>query len=300
MRIHHRQIEAFRFVFQTGSNTTASDLMGVSQPAVSRLIRDLEAEVGFELFTRSRGRLNPTSNAIELHREVERSFTGLERIAQVASRLKDRQIGDLRIAATIASCLHLLPPVVERYRQDWPEVQLSLHAFASPVVLDLVARQQFDIGVATVSADAPGIVQIELPVMDAVCILPKDHALATCDVIQPKDLEGEQLLMISDYSPTQRRVMQSLEAAGIEPNVVFEASISAIICDLVDRGIGMSIIEPLTAHAYRGSNTVVRAYAPGIPVSLKAIHPSAQPPTERAAALIELVEAEMKRIATVG
>ena len=297
MRIHHRQIEAFRFVFQTGSNTTASDLMGVSQPAVSRLIRDLEAEVGFELFTRSRGRLNPTSNAIELHREVERSFTGLERIAQAAARLKDRQIGDLRIAATIASCLYLLPRVIQRYRQEWPEVQLSLHALASPVVLDLVARQQFDFGVATLSGDAPGIVQIDLPVMDAVCVVPKDHDLAKRDVIQPSDLDGEPLLMISDHSPTQRRVTQSLEAAGIKPTIVFEASISAIICELVERGVGISIIEPLTAYTYHGANTVIRRYSPGIPVNLKAVHSSAHPLPERAAALVQLMKAELEQLA---
>jgi DNA-binding transcriptional LysR family regulator len=299
LRIHHRQIEAFRFVFQTGSNTTAAELMGVSQPAVSRLIRDFEAEVGFELFTRARGRLNPTSNAIELHREVERSFTGLERIAQAAGRLKGRQIGDLRIAATISPCLYLFPPVFQRYRQEWPDVQISLNSFASPVVLDLVARQQFDIGVATVSGDAPGLEQIDLPVMSAVCVLPKSHELAERDVIQPSDLDGEPLLMISDYSPTQRRVTQSLTAAGIELNVIFEASVSTIICDLVDRGIGISIIEPLTALAYRGANTVVRPYEPGIPVSLKAVHSSAHPLPERAATFVELMKVELKQLEVV-
>ena len=133
--------------------------------------------------------------------------------------------------------------------------------------------------------------------MDAVCVLPKDHDLAERDVIEPSDLDGEPLLMISDYSPTQRRVTQSFEAAGIEPNVVFEASISTIICDLVDRGFGISIIEPLTALTYRGANTVVRAYAPGIPVSLKAVHSSAHPLSERAAALVDLMAVELNRLA---
>ncbi|HAD86250.1 MAG TPA: transcriptional regulator, partial [Rhodospirillaceae bacterium] len=77
MRLNLRQVEAFRAVFQTGSMTAAGELMGGSQPAVSRLIRDLEAETGLPLFERAGGRVIATPDAVALIREVERSFHGL-------------------------------------------------------------------------------------------------------------------------------------------------------------------------------------------------------------------------------
>jgi DNA-binding transcriptional LysR family regulator len=78
MRINHRQIEAFRAVFQTASMTAAGALLGITQPAVSRLIRDLEAETALTLFDRSAGKLTPTPDAVTLFREVQRSYQGLE------------------------------------------------------------------------------------------------------------------------------------------------------------------------------------------------------------------------------
>src|SRR5689334_15875028 len=91
MRINHRQIEAFRAVFQTGSMTAAGALIGVTQPAISRLIRDLEGEIGWNLFDRSSGKLIPTPDAIALFREVQRSYHGLDRVADAAAQLGRRR-----------------------------------------------------------------------------------------------------------------------------------------------------------------------------------------------------------------
>ncbi len=102
MRLNLRQIEAFRAAFQTGSMTAAGDLMGITQPAISRLIRDLEAEIAIRLFDRTGGRITPTPDAVALFREVERSFHGLDRISRAAAELRGRREGALRIAASVA------------------------------------------------------------------------------------------------------------------------------------------------------------------------------------------------------
>jgi len=157
MRLNLRQVEAFRAAFQTGSMTAAGDLMGVSQPAISRLIRDLEAEIAIRLFDRTGGRITPTPDAVALFREVERSFHGLDRISRAAAELRGRREGALRIAASVAPSFFCLPAVLSRFHEAWPGVALSLKTGASPEVLDLVALQQCDIGVAVVPAEAPGV-----------------------------------------------------------------------------------------------------------------------------------------------
>jgi DNA-binding transcriptional LysR family regulator len=293
MRLNHRQVEAFRYVYQTGSMTVAGGLMGISQPAVSRLIKDLEAEVKFTLFERTKGGLTATSDATELYREVQRSFHGLDRLGQAAKEIRRRRVGDLRIVATVATSFYLLPKVIERFRGDWPDIKISMHACASPEVLELVATQQYDIGIAVVPAEASGVKEIELPVLDTVCILPKEHPLATREVIYAKDLDGVPLLMISDYSITQQRVFRSLEQAGIDLNVILESSFSVPICDLIGRNAGVSILEPLTARAYEGRNTVIRPYSPAIPVELKVIYPITRPMSDRASAFVEIVKEEL-------
>ena len=89
MRINHRQIEAFRAVILAGSVTRAAELLGISQPATSRLLRDLQHGLGLKLFQKAGTGLEPTAAAVTLYTEVERSFVGLERIARTAESLRD-------------------------------------------------------------------------------------------------------------------------------------------------------------------------------------------------------------------
>ena len=83
-----RQLEAFRAVILRHSITRAAEMLHITQPAVTRLILDLETEIGFSLFTREKGRLFPTSDALLLYQEVERSFVGVERIAHAAQQIR--------------------------------------------------------------------------------------------------------------------------------------------------------------------------------------------------------------------
>ena len=89
--INLRQLEAFRAVMQTRSITRASELLFVSQPAVTRLIKDLEASVGFSLFQRLKKRLYPTPEAFSFLEEVELSFSGLDKINIAAREIRDRR-----------------------------------------------------------------------------------------------------------------------------------------------------------------------------------------------------------------
>src|SRR5680860_1373474 len=125
-RLNLRQIEAFRAVFLTGSMTAAGDIMGISQPAVSRLIRDLEAEIGTRLFDRKGTRISATSDAVMLSREVERSFHGLDRIARAAEEMTRARRGALKIIATPATSIGWLPRIIARFRDERPGTVVSL------------------------------------------------------------------------------------------------------------------------------------------------------------------------------
>ncbi|OXH86866.1 LysR family transcriptional regulator, partial [Burkholderia multivorans] len=92
-----RQIEAFRAVMQRHTVTRAARDLHISQPAVSRLIADLEARVGFVLFERQQGRFTPTAQARVLYEEVERAFIGLDRVAQAAEQIRAMRRGTLRV-----------------------------------------------------------------------------------------------------------------------------------------------------------------------------------------------------------
>ncbi|HBC08634.1 MAG TPA: hypothetical protein DC046_13800 [Rhodospirillaceae bacterium] len=268
--------------------------MGITQPAVSRLIKDLEAEIGLPLFERAAGRVIATPDAVALFREVERSFHGLDRVARAAAELRQRRQGELRIAASVAPSFFCLPAVIHAFHTAWPGVALSLKTGSSPEVLDLVAMQQCDLGVAVVPADAPGVVTQALPAHEALCVLPQGHPLAAKAVIGPNDLDGVPLLVLADYSRLQQQFIACLDAAGIAINVVFESSFSASICPLIADGVGVGVLDPLTARAHAGHGVVLRPFRPAVTYELKAMFPAARPLGDRAAAFTDLLHRHLE------
>ena len=113
--INHRQLEAFRAVMEAGTVTVAAERLYITQPAVSRLIQDLESALALTLFERRRGRLAPTVEAQALYEEVERSFSGLDKIAQAAADIRSLSRGTLRIAAMPALALGFLPRTIKKF-----------------------------------------------------------------------------------------------------------------------------------------------------------------------------------------
>ncbi|MGP1664572.1 MAG: LysR family transcriptional regulator, partial [Rhodanobacter sp.] len=96
---HIKTLEAFREIIQLGSVTAAARHLGLSQPAVSRLLAQFEADLGFKLFHRSKGRLVPTSQALLLFEEVDLALQGIERISVLAGDIRQTNVGQLRVVA---------------------------------------------------------------------------------------------------------------------------------------------------------------------------------------------------------
>src|SRR5438270_2131331 len=124
MRLNPRQVEAFRALMLTASTVRAAEVMHVTQPAVSRLVRELQDALELRLFERRGTRLVPTSEAVSLYAEVERSFVGMERIAQAARDLRARRAGRLRIAAMPALCNGFLPRFTGGFLAAHPQLDL--------------------------------------------------------------------------------------------------------------------------------------------------------------------------------
>src|SRR3954469_4187254 len=97
--MNFRQLEIFRAVMISGSASRAAELLGITQPAVSRAVSDLEESLGFGLYDRVRGRLVPTPEGQLFFRDVSNSFVGLDRLRASAAQIRDFGSGSLRIAS---------------------------------------------------------------------------------------------------------------------------------------------------------------------------------------------------------
>lgn len=163
MPLNSRQVEAFRALMLTGSTVRAAEMMKVTQPAVSRLLRSLQDGLGLTLFERRGSRLVPTAEALSLYNEVERSFIGLDRIAAAAAELRSRRAGVLRIAALPTLANGFLPRFVGRFLIDRPKLDLGVFGLLSHLVLDWAASGQCDLGFAASTLHHPAVTTHPLP-----------------------------------------------------------------------------------------------------------------------------------------
>lgn len=269
--INPRQIEAFRAVMITGTATDAAAHVGVTQPAISRLLRDLQRGLDLRLFERQGARLVPTNEALTLYAEVERSFIGLARIANVARELKERRAGLLRIAAMPALINGFLPRFVGGFLARRPKLDLTLDGLLSHLVLEQAISGQCDLGFAMGPFEHSGIIVQHMPAARMVAVLPAGHPLAGKPAIHVTDLHGQDFVALMHGSRSRQRIDGLCEQANVRPVIRAETRLSEITCSLVASGLGIAVCDPFTGREFDGRGVVVRCFEPAIDFEFAAI-----------------------------
>ena len=268
-----RQIEAFRAIMLTGSVTGAADILYVSQPAISRLIHDLEQEVGFELFERRKNRLYPTTMAHTFYKEVERSFIGMKRIADVAKQIRNFETGRLRINCMPGLSSSILPAIVAQFASDHPTVSIDFDVFPSTVILDHVVAAQCDIGFVGAEQASSTVNVVATITSPCACIMPHGHELASLKEVTPSDLEGVPFISIGENSLLRRQVDAIFDESRVKRKLQLQASLSSTVCDLVRQGSGVSIVDRFIAV---NSHVEMRPFKPNIPFLYNILEPPLQ------------------------
>ena len=258
-----RQLEAFRSVAETGSITKAAKQLGVSQPAVSRLVSDFSGSIGSELFKRRRGSLEPTSDSRYLLAEVRRIIDSLDHLEDLRRDLTERTAGHIRIACLPGFATSHLPGVLVRFLKDRPGVTVSLEPDRPERIMEWIIGEQYDCGITDGFSGHPATIGQDLYVKSA-CILPKGHPLAEKETITPSDLVDERLI----HTRRDSRFFQDLARAfgenGIEINSLVEVRQFTAACTMVSEGMGASVVSALDAEAFRSKGIVIRPFTPHI------------------------------------
>lgn len=272
--LNSRQVEAFRALMRTASTVRAAEMMHVTQPAVSRLVRDLQEALDLTLFERRGTRLVPTNEAVSLYAEVERSFVGMERIAQAARELRARRAGVLRVAAMPALCNGVLPRYSGGFLASRPRLDFALFGLISSSVLDWVISDQCDLGFAAAPTDQAAASSEAMPSVRYVAVVPEGHALARRRVLRPNDFAGQPFVALGPTTPSRQSIDEVFARHGVSRSMRVETPLSEIACAFVAAGVGLSICDPFTANEYSTRGVAVRRFEPAIDFQFAAFYPS--------------------------
>lgn len=269
-----RMIEAFRAVIINGSISEAATYMHISQPAVSRLIKDLESEVGFQLFDRRHGRVFTNDDGLAFFEEVRRSYIGLDRIEQAAEHIQKRETGAIKVACLPAVGLSVMPKVIANFLKIYPGIKINTQILHSTAIIKLLTSLQCDIGFVESSLSAPSLRKGPIYHLDSVCILPPGHRLTNETIIEPEHLVDEPFISVGIDSKFRFKLDSIFEAAGIKRTIQIEAPEMKMVASLVLEGCGISIVDPMTASTLIEQGLIVRPFHPSTPFSFKALSSS--------------------------
>ena len=256
----------------SGTAVGAARMLGISQPAISRLIGDLERDVGYALFERQGRRIRPTGKAELLMEEVRRALIGLDQIRDAAIEIGKLGYQRLRLVTIPSVASTIAVDLIGRFARTHGETFVSLEVQSSDSALEWVISQQCDLGIAAVNLESAAIVSRSVRAGASVCILPQGHRLAAVETVLPEMLEGESFVSFRPDSVYRREVDAIFEAAGVTRRMIFEARTTDAVRGLVADGLGVSIVGPLALSgpvaSEKARGLVVRPFAPAPAVEL--------------------------------
>lgn len=305
MKLRIRHIEGFRAVMQAGTATGAASLLNVTQPAISQLMTDMEAIVGFPLFDRRGGRLAPTANAEQLFDEVERCFTGLRHVSSFCNQMRKAD-GHAIVIATIPSmALALLPSAIGRYVKSVQPDFFTLYTRHSNDAVRLVGSQKADIGFGSRPINAPGIHCEKVSSHDVVCALPVDHPLTRKQAVTARDLRHQPFITLSHDEGVGEEVENMFRRQKVEVNAVATCPMTTAACALVENGVGIALVEHGAAAFFTDRRVALRRFTPSIRATFYAYWLEKATPRYRRPSFITIVKEEARRLelaldATIG
>lgn len=269
MKITFRQLDAFRTVVSTGSVTDAAALLGISQPAVSRLVSDLEAELGFDLFQRLGRVLVPTDEARLLVDEVRQSMAGLEHVKQAAAAIGKFAHARLNLIATPALSSQVAPELIGRFARTRPDSMAQLETEPNSDVIEWKVAQSFDFGLMNSDVTNPAFESHVICHEDAYCVLPRGHALTGKPLVQARDLVAMTFISYMPGTRFRHEIDAFFQAKGIARHLQYEARSTDAICRLVAQGLGVSVVGGSCRHLQAVPGCIARPFA--APLAFKAV-----------------------------
>lgn len=272
MGLKPRQLEAFRHVMTENGVTAAAEAMNITQPAVSRLIRDLELAVSMTLFARQGARLVPTPEAVLLFHEVDRLYSGIDQIARAANDIRQHK----NIVLRIGSVTSLVRPFLQRAIMEVIGARIDL-----PMVLDvensrhiwnMVENNHYDLGFVFGPATSGDLQTTALHSSAAVAAFPHGHPLSAKSIITPADLRDCRVLTAGRNSPLRIALDRALAVEELAPISLVETSMLNC-CHFAGAGMGVAIVDRTTLRG-SGVDLVARPFSPGISLSYYAIRPA--------------------------
>lgn len=289
MALTVRQLEVIRAVSLHGSMTDAAGALGISQPAISLMLRDCATRAGFPFFVRKHGRLQATRETQVILAELNRIVDGIERVNQLIDDMRDMTVGTVQLATVPTLADSIVSPTIAAFYKAWPNIQVGVFTMDNVDVFEKVVQERVDFGLVLSPLnyrDGRGVDGrlVELCTSDLVCVTHPDCPLARLSSVTPADLAPYPLISFSKSQPLGALIEERFQQSGVPRRIALEVTLTSMACSLARSGAGVAVVDPFHLWGQLDHGLVLRPFVPRTEVRAQMALPS-QAPLSRAARL---------------
>lgn len=235
--------------------TETANALSTSQSGVSKHIRDLEDELGVELFVRKGKRLlGLTEPGLEMVKIVERMLLDVNNMRSLAEHFSQQDKGKLTVATTHTQARYALPNVVTRFKQQYPKVHLTLHQGSPNEIAQMLIQGEADIGVATETlGEIEELVWFPYYSWRHAVVVPDGHPLLSLSTLTLAAVAEHPIITYHEGFTGRAKVERAFANAGLIPDFVMSALDADVIKSYVELGVGIGIVASMAFNAERDS-----------------------------------------------
>ncbi|MEM9798026.1 MAG: LysR family transcriptional regulator [Pseudomonadota bacterium] len=264
MHIEFRHLRTIKAIQECGGLARAAERLNITQSALSHQVKNLEAQIGVELFVRRSKPMTLSPAGQRLLRLADQVLPQIEAVEADFAGLKSGKAGRLHIAIECHACFEWLFPVLEQFRRAWPDVDVDIRPGLQFQALPALEKEEVDLVVSSDPEPLPGVEFAPLFDYEPVFLASAAHPLAQKPFIEARDFMGQTLITYPVDRPRLDVFSQLLTPAGVEPAAIRQVELTAVILLLVASNRGISVLPDWVVRDVRyNSDYVTRPLTEG-------------------------------------
>lgn len=298
--LNSRHLQIFQTMMLSRNMVDAAETLGISEPAIHKARKLIEAEIGSELFERVGGRFQPTIAAKRLLPYAQKALQQLNTTQEIASRLRSDLSGQIVVAVGGPALVSILPVAIKKFRTFYANVRIDIEIESARGIIEKVSGNMADVGVGLApTQDIDGRTLDMCNLRDIVrspitAVVPVKHRLAKTAVIKPRDLVGETLIGLWDISATTDLLNTVFLQEGMQPTIPITAANAIGVCSLVQEGVGIGLVNPLMLARGIYPGIIAKPFRPRVTVRTCLYTSKLTPLSQPAAKLVDILMSTAK------
>lgn len=250
-----RQVEVIRAVMMTGTIQGAAELLGVSSPGISRLVKHTEESLGVRLFERKAGLFVPATEAAPVFAQIHQIWDKMSGLAWALDRLKRGADSELAFASMPSVAQFIAARAVMKIRRRFPELYIDLNVLKIEETVDYLLLERGEFVATSYRFDHPSLEFRPIGAGELVAIVPEGHRLAGAARVSVRDLAEEPLIGVDAGDPYGEITARPFALAGLPRRLSVKARFAQTVVSLVRHGLGVALIDEFS---------VAGVYMPGL------------------------------------